>query len=226
MLVLLPPSEGKAEPTSGDPIDLSSLAFPELTKQRERLIRGVDRALFDAPAAPAAEIYTGVLFAQLRLPELGAEAQSKAFIASALWGVVRPDDRIPSYSLNMSGKVRRLKGGLAAFWRPPLARHLPDEGLILDLRSGTYAAAWQPQRATVVTVRGFTEAKDGSRTVVTHMVKRIRGDVARIALEAGDAETPEEIAELAGAAGLNVEFDPATNTLDVIERATDSKPTD
>jgi uncharacterized protein len=219
VLVLLPPSEGKSAPTAGDPVDLEALVYPALTKARERLIRGVDHSLAQAPAAPAAEIYTGVLFGQLRLPELDAAAQSRVLIASALWGVVRPTDRIPTYKLNMGGRVRRLKGGLAAFWRPLLAKQLPDEGLVLDMRSGGYAAAWQPRNATVLTVRGFTEGEDGTRTVISHMVKRIRGDVARIVLEDGsEPESPEDIHALVAAAGLEVELDLKGMTLTVIER--------
>ena len=38
MLILLPPSEGKTAPETGDPVDLGSLAFPSLNKTRERLL--------------------------------------------------------------------------------------------------------------------------------------------------------------------------------------------
>ncbi len=217
MLVLLPPSEGKASPGSGGPADLSQLAFPELTKLRERLIRGVDPGLREAPAAPAAEIYTGVLFAQLGLTGLPPRAREHVLIASALWGVVRPDDRIPSYSLNMGGRVRRLKGGLAAFWRPALTRYLPDEGLILDMRSGSYAAAWRPRHATVLGVRGFTEAPDGTRSVITHWVKQTRGEVARVVLASGATpESPADVLDLVTAAGMRAELDAEGTTLDVI----------
>ena len=34
MLILLPPSEGKTAPSEGAPVELSSLAFPGLTKTR------------------------------------------------------------------------------------------------------------------------------------------------------------------------------------------------
>jgi cytoplasmic iron level regulating protein YaaA (DUF328/UPF0246 family) len=213
MLVLLPPSQGKASPEHGRRVGLSTLVYPRLREPRERLLDAVDPELRKAPAIPAAELYTGVLFGALGLQDLPWEG---VLIASALWGVVRPGDRIPAYRLDMSAKLPGI-GSLTAYWREPLRAALPDRGLVLDLRSGSYAAAWKPRRASHLTVRGFTEAPDGSRTVITHMVKRVRGALARLVLQAGGAERPEEVAEIARAGGLRVEL--ADGVLDVIEQA-------
>jgi cytoplasmic iron level regulating protein YaaA (DUF328/UPF0246 family) len=38
MLILLPPSEGKAEPASGQAVDLATLSLPGLTRPRERVL--------------------------------------------------------------------------------------------------------------------------------------------------------------------------------------------
>jgi cytoplasmic iron level regulating protein YaaA (DUF328/UPF0246 family) len=61
----------------------------------------LNAALRKAPAAPAAEIYTGVLYERLDLAGLPTAARRRAgrqvLIASALWGFVRPEDRIPYY---------------------------------------------------------------------------------------------------------------------------------
>ena len=211
MLVLLPPSQGKASPDRGRRVGLSTLAYPRLRESRERLIDAVDPSLRAAPAIPAAELYTGVLFAALNLADLPWEG---VLISSALWGVVRPGDRIPAYRLDMSAKPAGI-GGLAAYWRGPLRAALPDRGLVLDMRSGSYGAAWRPRRATHLAVRGFTEGPDGSRTVITHMAKRVRGEVARLVIQAGGAERPEEVAEIATAGGLRVEL--SDGLLDVIE---------
>lgn len=211
MLLLLPPSRGQATPERGRRAGLSTLVYPQLRVSRERLIDAVDPGLRTAPALPAAELYTGVLFAALGLADLPWDG---ILIASALWGVVRPGDRIPAHRLDMSARPAGI-GGLAGYWREPLRRALPDRGLVLDMRSGAYAAAWQPRRATRLAVRGFTEAADGSRTVITHMAKRVRGEVARLVIQAGGAERPEEVAEIATAGGLRVEL--ADGVLDVIE---------
>ena len=138
MLILLPPSEGKARPEAGDPVDLDALVFAaKLGEKRAELLEAFDPGLRDAPAAPAHEIYTGVLFKRLELPELPAAAWRQVLIASALWGVVRPDDRIPYYKFPPKTRLEGI-GAPNAFWRPALATALPDKegGLVVDMRSG------------------------------------------------------------------------------------------
>ena len=213
MIVLLPPSEGKTAPDEGAPLDLAALAFPQLNPQRERLIRLLtglqgkrglaalglsprqagelerNARLLSAPAAPAYEVYTGVLYERLGLAGVPRE---RVLIASALWGFVRADDRIPYYRLPIGARLPRI-GNLAAWWRPHLRRGIPADGLFVDMRSAAYAAAWKPP--ALLPVRVFTaEGK-----VVSHMAKATRGEVARRLLLADPApETPEAVASLTG----------------------------
>jgi cytoplasmic iron level regulating protein YaaA (DUF328/UPF0246 family) len=216
MLVLLPPSEGKTAPASGEPVDLDGLVFAaELREQREQVLDALDPALREAPAAPAAEVYSGVLFKQLELSKLPAKARRQVLIASALWGLVRPDDRIPYYKLPPKEKLEGI-GPPAKFWRPALTEALPDkEGdLIVDMRSGAYSTMWKPKRATLLPVRAFTES-DGERKAVSHMAKAVRGDVARALLAAMSVPAnPEGAADIVEAAGLAVELN--DGNLDVI----------
>jgi uncharacterized protein len=243
MLILLPPSEGKATPSEGAPVELDSLAFAaELGESRaalldalERLTRvsskkavemlgiskgqaeevAIDAGLRDAPAAPAAEVYTGVLYERLRLPALPAKARRRVLIASALWGVVRPDDRIPYYRFSSKARLRKI-GPPSSFWRDPLAAAIPDEpgGLIVDMRSAAYAAAWKPQQAILLAVRAFSET-GGERKPVSHMAKAVRGDVARALLLAKKPPAdPGAAATIAREAGFVVELSPGA--LDVI----------
>jgi uncharacterized protein len=216
MLVLLPPSEGKAEPEAGDPLGLGSLAFAgELGERRGQVLDAFDPGLREAQAAPAADVYTGVLFARLELPQLPARARRRVLIFSALWGVVGPDDRIPFYKLPPKTKLKGI-GAPAAFWRPALVEALPDKKgeLIVDMRSSAYASFWKPKRATLLPVRAFTE-REGERKVVSHMAKASRGDVARALLSAKKApRDPEGAATIAEAAGLTVELN--DGYLDVI----------
>ena len=243
MLILLPPWEGKTAPGTGSPVDLEALVYADaLTESRRKLLAAlaalaelpveravsmlavsagqagevaVDAELSSAPAGPAAAVYTGVLYDHLRLPELPKRAQGRVLIASALWGVVRPTDRIPYYRFSAKAKLKGI-GGLAAFWRPALTAALPDqEGtLVVDMRSGAYSAAWKPKRAELLAVRAFSEVK-GKRKPVSHMAKAVRGEVARALLEAKKPpESPEAAASIAEAAGFTVDLTPGH--LDVI----------
>ncbi len=235
MLILLPPSEGKATPSAGAPLELDSLVHAgALCEHRARLLDAleglaklprpkavemlgvsagqagevdVDAVLRKAPAAPASEVYTGVLYDRLGLGELPKRVQERVLIASALWGVVRPADRIPYYRLSAKARLDGI-GPLAAWWRGPLGGALPDEEgeLIVDMRSAAYAAAWKPQRATLLAVRAFTE-QGGKRKPVSHMAKAVRGEVARALLQAKKPPAdPESAAEIAERAGFTVEL--------------------
>ena len=247
MLILLPPSEGKSKPAGGNPVELGSLAFSkELGKARSSLLDAlellarepveeaveqlgvsagqagevaIDGELRSAPAAPAADVYSGVLFERLDLASLPASARRRAekevLIASALWGVVRIGDRIPYYRFSAKARLDGI-GPLAKWWRGPLGEAVPDEGgeLIVDMRSGAYAAAWKPRRATLLSVGAFTR-REGKRKPVTHMAKAIRGEVARALLLAEKpAKDPEQAAAIVCGAGFEVEL--AGAGLDVI----------
>jgi uncharacterized protein len=223
MRILLAPSEGKASPEAGEPLELDELVFAaQLRERREALIEALDPKLREAPAAPAAEIYTGVLYQRLGLAELPATARRRAerqvLIASPLWGFVRPGDRIPAYRLSPSTKLPDI-GGLAAWWREALATAMPDEAgeTVVDMRSGAYSAIWKPKRAKLLPVRAFRE-RDRERKVVSHMAKAARGEVARALLLGGErAAAPEDVAAVAAAAGIEVEL--GSESLDVIERS-------
>jgi cytoplasmic iron level regulating protein YaaA (DUF328/UPF0246 family) len=220
MRILLPPSEGKATPEGGAPVDLAGLAFAdELSERREALIDALDSDLRRAPTAPAAEVYTGVLYQRLQLAELPAAARRRAakrvLIASALWGFVRPEDRIPAYRLPPSAKLDGF-GPLAAWWREALSAAMPDEPgeTIVDMRSGAYTAAWKPKHARLLAVRAFREEK-GERKAVSHMAKAVRGDVARaLLLVRREPQGAEAVASVATDAGFAVELTPTS--LDVI----------
>ena len=244
MLILLPPSEGKTAPADGAPVDLGSLAYPELTAKRERALAALVRVssgkqrgralkalglsagqageldrnagLEDAPAAPAAEVYTGVLYERLRLPgAAGGRARAGADRERAVGrrAAGRPDPGLPAVDLGAAAADRRPGGLLAAGAREGAARRgARGRPALRRLRRGVGAG-----HATVVGVRGFTE-QDGERKVISHLVKAIRGDVARALLQAPEpARTPEDVAAIAAAPGIEVEL--TGSSVDVIARA-------
>ncbi|HQA13960.1 MAG TPA: peroxide stress protein YaaA, partial [Ornithinibacter sp.] len=130
MLILLPPSESKTNRHRGKPVDPASWSFPDLNPVRARVAQAlaavsaspdapalldVSPGLLDdiarnlvldsAPSTPAAEVYTGVLYDALGLATLDTAARRRAnrwiVVVSALYGAVRPTDRIAAYRLAM-----------------------------------------------------------------------------------------------------------------------------
>jgi uncharacterized protein len=151
----------------------------------ERQDASPNLGLWTSPTMPALHRYTGVLYDALDAPSLrgaaAARAMARLAVGSALFGLVMATDPIPLYRLS-AGSSLPGAGTLAARWRPelePLLDSLTDaHGLIVDLRSGSYAALG---RATgTVTVRVLTEHPDGSRTVVSHFNKAHKGRLARL----------------------------------------------
>lgn len=160
-----------------------------------------------APTVAAARLYTGVLFDHLGLGTLPEQARRRAnrtvLIASGLWGVVRPNDRIPAYRLSGASTLPPL-GTLAGAWRGPLAAALPrwvGRRVLLDLRSGAYAAAWRP--AGPVAGRTVTVQVTRNGKVVSHHNKASKGRLARELLCAGaEPRTPGELAAACAALGF------------------------
>jgi hypothetical protein len=191
MLILLPPSEGKATPERGRPVELTRLSFSSLTDQRRALLSAEQAA---APALPARLLYTGVLYAALDLPSLSANVQRQFVIISAQFGAIRPADRIPTYKRVIDAK----------YWRPLLEPELAraaGRGVILDCRSATYVAAWRPASAQASQTAhvAVVQERNGKRTVVSHNAKHTRGEVARFVAASG--EQPQSVPALATLVG-------------------------
>jgi cytoplasmic iron level regulating protein YaaA (DUF328/UPF0246 family) len=160
--------------------------------QRSEIVR--NGALAEAPAAPASEIYTGVLYEALDATSLPAAARAwldeSAVVFSGLWGAVRLDDRIPAYRCAIGSTLPAPVGGLTAYWKKALKAHLDRAAAdrpVLDLRSGSYAAMWTPPAATSASVRVLHERTVGGqvqRSVVSHFNKATKGRVVRALAEA------------------------------------------
>jgi cytoplasmic iron level regulating protein YaaA (DUF328/UPF0246 family) len=229
VLVLLPPSEGKATGGTGPAVKLDTLSLPGLTAARSAVLEELvalcdggdeDKAaavlglspglrgevaknagLRDAPTRPAGEVYTGVLYDALGLATLGTAARRRAerslVVFSGLWGAVRIGDAIPSYRCSMGVRLPAL-GGLGAYWRPFMAEVMPEaaaDGLVLDLRSAAYGAAWKPAGAVARRTATVRVLQAQTRKVVSHFNKATKGRLVRALLEAG--ARPKDPAQLA-----------------------------
>jgi uncharacterized protein len=175
-----------------------------------------DALLDTAPTATASHVYSGVLYDALDLASLDAAAKRRAqrsiVVSSALFGALRLADRIPAYRLSGDVSLPGL-GAVGARWRDPLAGALTDaagRGLVVDLRSGTYAAMWRPVgevASRTVAVRVLQQLPDGSRAVVSHSNKATKGRLVRHWLREGvDARDADDLADACARDGLLVEL--------------------
>jgi cytoplasmic iron level regulating protein YaaA (DUF328/UPF0246 family) len=163
--------------------------------QKSELARNA--ALLDAPAAPAVDVYSGVLYEALDAHTLAPAAQEwlydRAVVFSGLWGAVRLGDRIPAYRCSIGVSLPGL-GGLTAYWK----KQLVIDGPVLDLRSGAYGAMAVPA-GPAATVRVLHERLVGGvpkRTVVSHFNKATKGRIVRALAESGAA--PATIDDVVG----------------------------
>ena len=188
-------------PASRKALGLSPAQDAEIARNAE---------LRSAPTMPALNRYTGVLYDALDVGSLrgaaAARAGSRLAVVSALFGLVRADDPIPAYRLSASSKLPG-RPTLAARWRPalePVLAEIAERELVVDLRSGSYAALGKVPNA--VTVDVVAEHDDGRRTVVSHLNKAHKGRLARV-LSATKAEPADasEVAAVARRAGMRVE---------------------
>jgi cytoplasmic iron level regulating protein YaaA (DUF328/UPF0246 family) len=239
MLILVPAPESKATVGRGKPVDLDRLSFPALGSTRQAVLDALvelsgrpdataqlgepstrrdlvrrNTSLRSAPAAPAEAVYRGPLFDAIGLADLDAPARRRArswiVAVSALWGAVRPGDRIPAYRLDMCGRLPGLDH-LPQQWQAPLAEVLPEaarRGLVVDCRSGEYAVAWRPtgELAERTVVLRVVRDLDGDRGAPSHGAKRTRGLVVRrIVVDGIEARRPAALAEsLAGHFALDL----------------------
>src|SRR5699024_12023022 len=80
--------------------------------------------LYRAPTMPALQRYTGVLYDALDAGGFDttqwSRAGSRLAVASALFGLLGPDDPIPAYRLSGNSTLPAL-GPVPTLWRPALA---------------------------------------------------------------------------------------------------------
>jgi hypothetical protein len=233
VLIVVPSSEGKRDaPARGRPVDLAALSFPALTPTRAALLDALvatssgpdafrrlavgpalaeevlrNQRVRELAARPALEVYRGVVHEGLDAATLSPAARRRAarqvVIASSLWGLLRPADRIPPYRLHICSRLEGVDR-LEPTWRSVLPAALAEaagrrSGAIVDLRSTSYQAAGMPAglEHRVVTVR--VEDEPGGRSAGNVVVKRTRGQVARHLLESGAApRDPVAVAAVLG----------------------------
>lgn len=227
MLILLPPSEGKAQRGRGRPLDLARLSFPELTSARDRVLDALvstsarpdavrrltapagvalevarNIEIRDLGTIPAERLYTGVLYDALGLDTLEGAARRRArrwiVVTSALFGALRLGDPVPPYRLPICARLDGFDGELEPFWRPAL-------GPVLTEAAGSGLVVDCRSGSYVPMWRPAAELADRWVQIrvpgASHWAKHTRGLVTRHICEAGStARNVPSVAQEIGAA--------------------------
>ena len=203
MLILAPAPKSQSILDLGDPVEFDRLSYPSLTSARSAVLEASGATgLRIAPAAPAVELYAGLLL-EAALDGLDPVARQRAHdwivLVSAAWGALRLHDRVPADRIDMCDRPPGL-GHLVQYWQEPFAGVLPQsmgDGLMVDCRSDEYVLTWRPagkQSERWVYLKPVRDAtfERGSQG---SMARRMRGVVLhRILADGLDQQQPEDLA--------------------------------
>ena len=163
-----------------------------------------------APTAAATTVYTGVLYAALNHASLSGQAVRRAnrriAIVSALFGLLRPADRIPAYRLSGGSRVPGVPG-LSSYWRELVSAQVAGyRGLLVDMLSSPYAS-FVSLPAGAVTVKVWQAGPAGQRTAASHFNKATKGHLARALVAGDEGRSPLDLLEVARNAGFEADLD-------------------
>jgi uncharacterized protein len=206
-MLLLPPSEGKAEggtarrapwtPDAGtfgaalgerraEVVEaLASLGGGSeklLGVRGEHLLRAqsANTSLIGAPVLPAWQRYTGVVWDHLDPATLPAAARRRIVVVSGLLGLVRGDDPVADYRLKMGASIPPF-GKLSTWWREAISAEVARvsrRSVVVDLLAQEHRGA-----LAIGGVRGISVTLvDPSGKPGGHFAKAAKGELARAIL--------------------------------------------
>lgn len=188
---------------------------------KQKLELEMNKNLLKRPSGEAINIYTGVLYEAMNFTSLAKPARDwigkRVFIASALFGMVSAIDKIPTYRLSGDVSLPKL-GSLKKYWISELTevleKHFSDY-LVLDLRSGVYAAMWNPSKENLenfVVGKIVQKLKQNGKIVyktVSHHNKATKGKlVAALASVKANPKTIKELVAVINRLGIEARLEP------------------
>ena len=161
---------------------------PEIAAVNFERFQSWERPFHPGNAVPAVMAFDGEVYRGLAADKWAVQdhefAQRHVRILSGLYGILRPNDLIQRYRLEMGCKwsLNGEKGYLYGFWGDRLADQILDEtdGPIVHLASNEYI---KPVLGTPVEERmvqcHFKDLKDGEYKALMTYAKKARGSMAR-----------------------------------------------
>jgi cytoplasmic iron level regulating protein YaaA (DUF328/UPF0246 family) len=143
------------------------------------------------------EVYTGVDAYSIPLDKM-EDLQSRLFILSGLYGLLKPLDLIQPYRLEMGTSIAIGESkNLYAFWKTKITKALNKSlskgEFLLNLASNEYFSAIDIKslKANVITPE-FKDYKDGKLTMISFFAKKARGLMVRYIIDT-NAQSIEDI---------------------------------
>lgn len=171
----------------------------DLSPDLARLNRDRFKAFADAPEAeltrPAVHAFAGDTYIGLDAGSLDADemtfAQDHLRILSGLYGVLRPQDAIQPYRLEMGSRLKTRRGkSLYDYWRDGPAKALRAQAeavgsdTLLNCASQEYFGAVDLKALKLrVVTPVFMEERDGKAKIVSFFAKKARGSMARFVIQ-------------------------------------------
>jgi len=198
MLILIPPSEGKAKIKSSNILfkdtkfkyerevnqvvrHLSILDQEDLrsiygtSQEKSEIFHRQNQDIFKSHCAPAIERYTGVVYEYINWSTLDKSAreymEKHVRILSGLFGFLTPQTLIPNYKLKMNVLSLQLH------WNPIITKALENQETVFDLLPQVHRKAYTPSK-NVIKV-DFSVIKKGKKTAAGHFGKAVKGKFIR-----------------------------------------------
>ena len=115
-------------------------------------------------------------------------AQNNLRILSGLYGILKPNDLILPYRLEMGTKLKTIKGNnLYRFWQDKLHQNIEDElnnEVLINLASNEYSKVLKLNKIeSEVITPVFKDYKNGKLKVVSFYSKRARGEMVNFIIK-------------------------------------------
>ncbi|MDA7728849.1 peroxide stress protein YaaA [Flavobacteriales bacterium] len=140
----------------------------------------------------ALELFDGAVYEGINLKNFNKSdnnfAQNNLRILSGLYGVLKPNDLILPYRLEMGTKLKTIKGNnLYMFWQDKLHQNIEEElnkEVLINLASNEYSKVLNLNKIkSEVITPVFKDYKNGKLKVVSFYAKRARGEMVNFIIK-------------------------------------------
>lgn len=128
----------------------------------------------------AIDLYTGVVFKEINTEKYNKEQTNylnkHLVILSAMYGVVRPNDYLWPYRLDMNMKLKNIN--LYDYWKNSVKDYFKEAKVIINLSSNEFSKMVSYYQDKMITIHFKEEDLKGKLRTVSYNAKKARGQIA------------------------------------------------